>query len=120
MNLTQSWCSISALGTFNPDFGGDLVLWDFGLTVRFPPGSTVLIPSSLLVHSNASIREGEKRYSIVQYAAGGIFRWADNNFKLEQKWFENATENDIRSREERGRQRWTNAAKMFSRIEELV
>jgi hypothetical protein len=120
MNLTQSWCSVTALGTFEPDYGGDLVLWDFGLTIRFPPGSTVLLPSSLLVHSNASIRQGETRYSIVQYAAGGIFRWADNKFRTERKRLEGAAEDDIASRGEKERQRWSSATKMFSKIEDLA
>jgi hypothetical protein len=119
MNLAQGWCSVTALGSFNPDFGGDLVLWDFGLTVRFPPGSTILIPSSLLVHSNASIKQGETRLSIVQYAAGGIFRWADNNYLTERECLVKATEEDRASREVRQKNRWENATKMFSKIEDL-
>ena len=27
-----------------------LILWVFSLAVKFPPGSTILIPSALLVH----------------------------------------------------------------------
>jgi hypothetical protein len=120
MNLAQSWCSVTALGTFEPDFGGDLVLWDFGLTIRFPPGSAVLLPSSLLVHSNASIRQGETRYSIVQYAAGGLFRWADNNFQTEGKRLEGATADDLVGRREEEGQRWVSATKMYSKIEDLA
>jgi hypothetical protein len=49
--------------------------------VEFPPGSTVLIPSAILSHSNVDINEGEKRYSFTQYASGGLFRWVENGFK---------------------------------------
>ncbi|KAH9042329.1 hypothetical protein EDB84DRAFT_1232732, partial [Lactarius hengduanensis] len=63
-NLAQSWCSITPLGTFNPKEGGHIVLWDLKMVVEFPPGlapgSTVLIPSALITHSNTPIRPGEK------------------------------------------------------------
>ncbi|KAN0113573.1 hypothetical protein V8E52_007637, partial [Russula decolorans] len=39
-NLAQSWCSKTLLGDFSPNLGGHLVLWDFGLVIRFPAGST--------------------------------------------------------------------------------
>ncbi|KAM6493338.1 hypothetical protein JOM56_011472 [Amanita muscaria] len=60
-NLAHSWCSIAAVGQFNPELGGHLVLWDFGIAIEFPPGSTILIPSALFMHSNASVQEGETR-----------------------------------------------------------
>ncbi|KAF8176160.1 hypothetical protein K438DRAFT_1770690 [Mycena galopus ATCC 62051] len=75
------WCAITALGDFNPDRGGHLVLWDLKLVIRFPPGSTILIPSAILRHSNVNIAEGEKRYSFTQFTAAGLFRWVDNGFK---------------------------------------
>ncbi|KAJ7791104.1 hypothetical protein B0H13DRAFT_2394385 [Mycena leptocephala] len=41
----------------------------------FPPGSTLLIPSALVQHSNVPIRAHEQRSSITQYTAGSLFRW---------------------------------------------
>ncbi|KAJ3717152.1 hypothetical protein C8R42DRAFT_724780 [Lentinula raphanica] len=35
-NLAWGWCSVTALGDFDPDKGGHLVLWDIGLIIRFP------------------------------------------------------------------------------------
>src|SRR5712691_13393067 len=58
-NLAQGWCSITALGDFNSVLGGHLVLWDLGVVVEFPPNSTILIPSSLIVHSNTPIQSDE-------------------------------------------------------------
>jgi hypothetical protein len=55
-NLAWGWCAITSLGRFNPDLGGHLVLWDLNLVVRFPPGSTILIPSALFHHSNVQIQ----------------------------------------------------------------
>ena len=88
-NLAQGWCSITAVGE------GHLVLWNYGLAITFPPGSTILIPSALLIHSNTPIRDGETCYTIVQYAAGGIFHWIKRGFMSEKKWLEQASEKDI-------------------------
>ncbi|KIL54546.1 hypothetical protein M378DRAFT_54007, partial [Amanita muscaria Koide BX008] len=77
-NLAQSWCSVTALGEYDHHLGGHLVLWDFKTVIQFPAGSTILLPSALFLHSNTSIQPGETRYSIIQYAAGGLFRWVEN------------------------------------------
>ncbi|KAJ7468537.1 hypothetical protein FB451DRAFT_1340258 [Mycena latifolia] len=75
-NLAWGWCSITALGDFDPDHSGHLVLWDLQLVVRFLPGSTVLIPSTLVHHSNMPVasHEHERCSSFTQYSAGGLFR----------------------------------------------
>ncbi|KAF7343964.1 hypothetical protein MVEN_01685600 [Mycena venus] len=79
-NLAWGWCAITALGNFNPDKGGHLILWDLKLIIRFPPGCTILIPSVLIQHSNTSIQAHEKRFSFTQYIAVGIFHFVDNDF----------------------------------------
>jgi hypothetical protein len=80
-NLAFGWCAVTALGDFNYIKSGHLVLWDLNLVIQFPPGSTILIPSAVLSHSNAAISDKEKRYSFTQYAAGGLFRFVDNRFR---------------------------------------
>jgi len=59
-NLAYGWCAITALGNFNPASGGHLILWDMKLVIEFPPGATVLIPSSVMVHSNTRLQEGDE------------------------------------------------------------
>ena len=118
-NLAQSWCSITPLGSFNPDLGGHLVLWDFQLVVRFPPGSTILIPSALLCHSNTPIQPGEKRHSIVQYVAGGVARWVDYNHMLEKDWRAQATSDEIKQKEAEKITRWKDAVEKYTLAEEL-
>ncbi|KAJ7847180.1 hypothetical protein B0H13DRAFT_1907427 [Mycena leptocephala] len=81
LNLAWGWCTITALGFFNPDPGGHLVLWDLKLIIRFPPGSIILIPSAILRHSNVGIGPNERRYSFTQFTAAGLFRWVDNGFR---------------------------------------
>jgi hypothetical protein len=60
---------VTAGGNFNPDKGGMIVLWELGLIVRFPPGSTVLFTSGDITHFNIPIQEGETRWSFTQYMA---------------------------------------------------
>ncbi|PPQ97424.1 hypothetical protein CVT26_006788, partial [Gymnopilus dilepis] len=42
---------------------------------------TILIPSAAIHHSNVMVGVHERRYSVTQYSAGGIFRWIDNKFQ---------------------------------------
>ncbi|KAJ7622473.1 hypothetical protein FB45DRAFT_927801 [Roridomyces roridus] len=46
-NMAAGLCPITALGRFNPDRGGHLILWELKLIIRFPPASTILVPSSI-------------------------------------------------------------------------
>ncbi|KAJ7056523.1 hypothetical protein C8F01DRAFT_1211255 [Mycena amicta] len=93
-NLAWGWCAITALGRFNPNRGGHLILWDLRLVIRFPPGSTIFIPSALLLHSNSPIQAGETRSSFVQYSAGGLFRWIDQGCQTQEEFEENASDEE--------------------------
>jgi hypothetical protein len=84
-NCPFGWCAIQALGNFNPKLGGHLVLWDLKMVIEFPPGALILIPSATLTHSNIPTQEGESRASITQYCAGGLFRYVDNGFRLQNQ-----------------------------------
>ncbi|PBK58707.1 hypothetical protein ARMSODRAFT_900187, partial [Armillaria solidipes] len=86
-NLPFGWCAIMALGCFNPKKGGHFVLWDLKLVIEFPLGSTILIPSAVLRHSNTAISRKETRYSFTQYTAGGLFRWVDQGFQMSQEYW---------------------------------
>ncbi|KAJ3819662.1 hypothetical protein F5880DRAFT_1489312, partial [Lentinula raphanica] len=118
-NLAWGWCSVTALGDFNPDKGGHLVLWDIGLIIRFPPGSTILLPSALLTHSNVPIEEGETRYSVVQYASEGLFRWVYNSFRSNTEFAKTATAEEKVQQERDEKTRWANAVDMFWTWKEL-
>ncbi|KAJ6475014.1 hypothetical protein C8R47DRAFT_1076083 [Mycena vitilis] len=52
--------------------GGHLILCDCKLILEFPPGTTILIPSAAIFHSNIPISKGEHRYSFTQYTAGAF------------------------------------------------
>ena len=92
MNHAPNWCAITALGRFNPDRGGHIILWEYRLIVRFPPGSTICIPSATVTHSNVQVARGEVRMSFTQYTAAGLFRWAACKFQSMQDFSKNHPE----------------------------
>ncbi|TFY77044.1 hypothetical protein EWM64_g6968 [Hericium alpestre] len=74
-NCPYGFCTITALGNYDPKKGGHLILWDFGFTIEFPPSSTILIPSACVRHGNVAIQPGEQRYSFTQYCPGPLIQW---------------------------------------------
>ncbi|KAF8146218.1 hypothetical protein K438DRAFT_1628560 [Mycena galopus ATCC 62051] len=118
-NKADGMCLIGALGDFEPDKGGHLVLWEYDLIIRFPPGCSALIPSAVVTHSNTPIQEGEERYSIIQYSAGALFRWVANGFRTDRAWQATATAEDIARREEQRKGRWAAAMKNFTRWKDV-
>ncbi|KAJ7176368.1 hypothetical protein C8R43DRAFT_1118887 [Mycena crocata] len=118
-NLAWGWCAITALGEFDPDLGGHLILWDLRLVVRFPPGSTVLLPSALVRHSNVGIGPCERRASFAQYTAGGLFRWVRNGFKTDEVFEMTASREEMAARAEENASRWEEGVKMFSVIDDM-
>ncbi|KAI3998006.1 hypothetical protein K525DRAFT_175788, partial [Schizophyllum commune Loenen D] len=75
-NLAFGLCVVHAIGNYDADRGGHLILWDLGLIIRFPPGATLIFPSALILHSNTAIQPHEERYSFTQFFAGHLARWA--------------------------------------------
>lgn len=115
-NLPFGWCAITALGNFDPTKGGHLVLWDLGIAIEFPPGSTIIIPSGSLRHSNIDILQDETRYSFTQYAAGGLFRWVEHGFQTEKSYKAGLNKEELKAE---GQRRWEEGVGMFSTLEEL-
>ncbi|KAK7015823.1 hypothetical protein R3P38DRAFT_2543453, partial [Favolaschia claudopus] len=55
------------------------------LVVEFPAGATSFIPSAVVHHGNTPLAPHETRYSITQYAAGGLFRYVQYKFRTAKK-----------------------------------
>ena len=106
-NLSWGWCSITSLGSYDPTRGGHLVLWDLKVLVEFPPYSTILIPSAIMMHSNTSIGEDETRLTITQYSSSGLFAWA-------------AYGNVPKKKAKKVMAWWERPMHMFSKLDELV
>ena len=113
------WCAVTALGPFDPKQGSLLVLWDLKLVIEFPPGSTILLPSVVIQHSNVAIQRDEEKYSFTQYTAGGLFRWVDHGFQKESEYWDSLSEDARIEEEEVMRRRWTIGLGMFSTLDEL-
>ncbi|KAJ6467027.1 hypothetical protein C8R45DRAFT_839000 [Mycena sanguinolenta] len=116
-NLAWGWCAITALGNFNPDRRGHLVLWDLKLIIRFPPGSTIFIPSAILRHSNTSIQPNETRFSFTQFTPAALFRWVYNRFRTDRD-VDSSPSTAPKEHEQRRRdraRRWSEGIKMYRR-----
>ncbi|KAE9382552.1 hypothetical protein BT96DRAFT_845363, partial [Gymnopus androsaceus JB14] len=81
LNWAFGWCAITALGRFNPRRNARLILWEVKPVIDFPPVSTILLPSTVITHSNTTIAEGDS-----QYTAGPIFRWVQNGCRTEKQF----------------------------------
>ncbi|KAF7791817.1 hypothetical protein EIP86_002841 [Pleurotus ostreatoroseus] len=118
-NLADGLCWILAGGKFDHTVGGQIVFWELKLVIDFPAGTGMLAPSAVISHENLPIGEGETRYSITQYAAGGLFRWVEYGF---QGWRSFQQEEPERARtvwEERPN-RWRTSINLFSKVSELA
>ncbi|KAJ7029546.1 hypothetical protein C8F04DRAFT_962673, partial [Mycena alexandri] len=78
LNRALAWCLLTK---YNPKKSGHLYLNQLKLVVEFPPAATVRLPSAVINHGNTPLARGETRYSITQYAAGGLFRWVKYGFQ---------------------------------------
>ncbi|KAF7964991.1 hypothetical protein HWV62_1172, partial [Athelia sp. TMB] len=114
-NAAAGWCSITAVGSYDHKRGGHLILFDIDKAVEFPPGSTVLIPSSVMRHGNTPIQEGETRLGMTQYAAGALFRYVDHGFKLQDD-----ASAQVRARVQAGaKTRYRDLLALYSRLDSL-
>ncbi|KAI0039505.1 hypothetical protein FA95DRAFT_1504082, partial [Auriscalpium vulgare] len=84
-NIPYGWCAVTALGDFDHTKGGHLIIWELKLVIEFPAGSTILLPSAILTHSNTPIQEGETRQSFTQYCAGDLVRWQAYGYRTEER-----------------------------------
>ncbi|KAL1724897.1 hypothetical protein EV714DRAFT_278078 [Schizophyllum commune] len=118
-NLAWGWCPITALGRFDPDAGGHLILWDLRLVIRFPPGSTIAIPSGLLTHSNTAIGRRETRFSVTQYTAGAIFRWVDQGYQTKEEFLAKMSPAERAAFLVQEKRRFEEGLNMFTTLDDL-
>ncbi|KAJ6455996.1 hypothetical protein DFH09DRAFT_925558 [Mycena vulgaris] len=119
-NLSFGWCAISSVGDFDYTMGGHLILWDCRLILEFPPGTTILIPSATIFHSNIPICAGERRYSFTQYTAGGLFRWVQHGFKTEESYLVSQSKGAKKDGKVEDQARWEGGVSLYSWLDELV
>ncbi|KAJ7921491.1 hypothetical protein B0H13DRAFT_1604535 [Mycena leptocephala] len=81
LNLPHGMCGVFTAGDHNHKRGGHTFLKQLRMVIEFPSGSSMLIPSAAITHSNVPIAKREKRYSMTMYAAGALFRWAAYGYR---------------------------------------
>ncbi|KAJ7604995.1 hypothetical protein FB45DRAFT_767778 [Roridomyces roridus] len=118
-NLAAGWCPVTALGDYDPDLGGHIILWELRLIIRFPPGSTIFIPSAIVTHSNTPIRSHEKRHSFTQFTSGSLFRWVANRNMTDDEFLRHASPEQKAQRDKAAGTRWEDGLSYFSTLDEL-
>ncbi|KAJ7040212.1 hypothetical protein C8F04DRAFT_906840, partial [Mycena alexandri] len=96
-----TWSVLVALGNFVARLGGHIILWDLGFVVQFPAGSSILLPTGLIRYSFVKVREGETRYSVVQFAGSGVTHWLQNGRRTDIDFAVDATREQHDAREAR-------------------
>ena len=76
-------------------------------------GDVVFIPSAFITHSNSSLRAGECRRTVVQYTAGGIWRWVWQGHKPERELV------DFMDKKDAGEMRYDLGWDLFPTLKEL-
>ncbi|KAJ6537570.1 hypothetical protein DFH09DRAFT_1324197 [Mycena vulgaris] len=79
----------------------------------FATGTTILIPSAAIFHSNIPVAEGKHRYSFTQYTAGRLFRWVEHGFKTKEEYLEGLSKRERREEQELGKERASEGVGLF-------
>ncbi|KAJ7046199.1 hypothetical protein C8F04DRAFT_1248454 [Mycena alexandri] len=121
LNLVHGLCPVTSAGHFNHKLGGHIYLKQMRLVIEFPSGATVIIPSGCVDHGNTPIQPGETRFSITQFAAGGLFRWVEYGFQTAKSLMAQVggqARRDAFDGVPGSRWRW--ALGLFSKVDELA
>lgn len=98
-----------------------MVLFQLRIVVEFPPCSTIIIPSGSLDHGNTPIQDGETRFSIAQYASGGLFRWVAYGFSTVKSLIATKVGRARKAKADmREGERWKWGIGLFSKFSELA
>ncbi|KAK1217089.1 hypothetical protein PQX77_020273 [Marasmius sp. AFHP31] len=116
-NRCDGFCGITPLAPATKGFdyrrGGHLILWDLKIVIEFPPGTTILVPSAVLRHSNVAIGKDEERYSVTQYTAGGLFQWVEHGFQSEKSFYSSLSPDELIAQQQKDEFRWIHALNHF-------
>jgi len=114
-NIPFGLCAIFSCGLYDPRKGGHLILFDLGLVIEFPPGSTILVQFGTLCHRNVAIQADETRQSCMQYCPGSLFHWVAYGFKQVQA----SSDAERAFFEENHEEHCKHAVGLFSKLGEL-
>ncbi|KAJ7029476.1 hypothetical protein C8F04DRAFT_1264932 [Mycena alexandri] len=115
------FCPVTSAGKFDHKLGGHIYLGQLRLVIEFPSGATAIIPSDCVDHGNTPIQANETRFSITQFAAGGLFCWVEYGFQTAKSLLAQAggqVERDAFDGVPGSRWQW--ALSLFSKVDELA
>ncbi|KII83463.1 hypothetical protein PLICRDRAFT_119376, partial [Plicaturopsis crispa FD-325 SS-3] len=119
-NAAAGFCPIFCAGSFDSKKGGHLILYDLKKIIEFPPGSTILVPSSTMRHGNTPIQPGEERMSFTQYCAGGLIRWVKYGYRSGKTLEKTAEGRAFKAKVDGDPDiRWKEALAKFSKLSEV-
>ncbi|KAJ7922178.1 hypothetical protein B0H13DRAFT_1603935, partial [Mycena leptocephala] len=119
-DVLHGWRALTALGMYNSRYGGDIILWDDGFVIRFPPGATILFPAALMRYSFVEVQAGEKQYTLSQYSPAGLYRYITNGY-VNDSTFERMADKRAMETMHRARGRRLEAGvNMYSRLDEYI
>ncbi|KAJ7436459.1 hypothetical protein B0H11DRAFT_1745321, partial [Mycena galericulata] len=111
--------AITILGTFDADQSSVLVIPKRDLAIRCPPGTTVLIASSVDDYFFTKLATGEKRYLFQQFFHAGLQRWIDRGYRSDATYDAEATPEEKEVVEEKLAGRVSFAMKLLGRLHEV-
>ncbi|PBK83244.1 hypothetical protein ARMGADRAFT_945249, partial [Armillaria gallica] len=94
LNLVRGMCTLWALSNFNTKKGGHIIVWDLNPIIELSLGSCILLPSTLLEHSNLPIQEGEHCCSFIMYSVAGLFHWVENGMMSDSEFLQGGEEQE--------------------------
>lgn len=120
-NLPSGWCAFTSGGDFDHETSALFYMKQFKIMIEFPSGSTGFILSGAIDHGNTPLTPDETRYSMTQYAAGGLFRWVKYGFQSAKALLATKGGRELRDAYDGvPGSRWQSALDLFSKVDELV
>lgn len=118
-NLAFGICLDWVLGKFNHRVGGHLILHEAKVILELSPGRVVLFPSACITHENLPIGEGESRYAVTGYIAGGFWRWIAQGFVTRETW-KKFKPDEVAEHDSKAGERWEKGFNMFKTKDQLI
>ena len=96
--------AVTALGNYGPESGWFL-FWPESSNERLafpcPPGTTLLIPASVVRYGFSAVKKGETRYLFQQYSNAAVGRWVRQEYRSDMEyedwiWLDETDEADWR------------------------
>ncbi|KAJ7763875.1 hypothetical protein B0H16DRAFT_1310973, partial [Mycena metata] len=121
LNRPCGWCLVTNDGDFDYKRSAHLWLKQLKLVVEFPPAATAAIPSAVIEHGNTPLAPDETRYSITQYAAGGLFRWVKYGFRTVKELLKQKGGQELKAAYDGAPgERHAAGLNLFSKVDELA